>query len=606
MARKASEKPAAKAPKTAPEKAEVKLQEAAAALTAEVKAEEKKAKAPAKRVSKPKAPKQEAPKAEKSEPKAEKPEPKAEKPVKEAKPKAKKEAKPAQKKEEKIVESKPETKPEPQAAKVEQPQPAPKAEAAPAKKKILFVTSEAAPYVKTGGLGEVAAALPKALVRKGYDVRVVLPLYFNIPGEFRRTMQYLGCCYVSLAWRYQYCGVFTHMYDGVRYYFIDNEYYFKRNGLYGHYDDAERFAYFSRAVLEALPIMDFKPDIIHCNDWQTGLTPVYLDTYYRGSDFCRTSRTVFTIHNIEFQGKYGEDIIGDIVGLPGDRRSLVTYQGCANFMKGGIECANRVTTVSPTYAKEILDPYYSFGLQDILNARRYKLSGIVNGIDNERNDPATDKALFKNYDKTTVSEKYLNKTGLQQLLGLPVKPSVAMIGMVGRLTEQKGLDLIRSVFDDILAKGIQMVVLGTGDWKYESMLKDMQRKYPEKLRAIINFSSDMASKIYAAADMFLMPSKFEPCGLSQMIAMRYGTAPIVRETGGLKDTVVPYNGSTGQGNGFTFYSYNAHDMLYAIERAVGLYYDYKDDWKKLIANAMSADFSWDRISEQYVELYDRL
>ena len=305
MARKASEKPAEKAPKTAPEKAEVKLQEAAAALTAEVKAEEKKAKAPAKRVSKPKAPKQEAPKAEKSEPKAEKPEPKSEKPVKEAKPKAKKEAKPAQKKEEKVVESKPETKPEPQAAKVEQPQPAPKAEAAPAKKKILFVTSEAAPYVKTGGLGEVAAALPKALVRKGYDVRVVLPLYFNIPGEFRRTMQYLGCCYVSLAWRYQYCGVFTHMYDGVRYYFIDNEYYFKRNGLYGHYDDAERFAFFSRAVLEALPIMDFKPDIIHCNDWQTGLTPVYLDTYYRGSDFCRTSRTVFTIHNIEFQGKYG-------------------------------------------------------------------------------------------------------------------------------------------------------------------------------------------------------------------------------------------------------------------------------------------------------------
>lgn len=484
--------------------------------------------------------------------------------------------------------------------------PAPEAVTATAKKKILFVTSEASPYVKTGGLGEVAAALPKALVRKGYDVRVVLPLYFNIPGEFRRTMQYLGCCYVSLAWRYQYCGVFTHMYDGVRYYFIDNEYYFKRNGLYGHYDDAERFAFFSKAVLEALPIMDFKPDVIHCNDWQTGLTPVYLDTFYRGSDYCRTARTVFTIHNIQFQGKYGEEIIGDVVGLPADRRSLITYQNCANFMKGGIECANKVTTVSPTYAKEILDPYYSFGLHDILNARRYKLSGIINGIDTESNDPSTDKALFKNYDKNTVSEKYQNKMGLQQLLGLPVKPSVAMIGMVTRLTEQKGLDLIRSVFDDILAKGIQMVVLGTGDWKYESMLKDMQRKYPEKLRAIINFSGDMASKIYAASDMFLMPSKFEPCGLSQMISMRYGTAPIVRETGGLKDTVVPYNGATGEGNGFTFYSYNAHDMLYAIERAVGLYYDYKDDWKKLIANAMNSDFSWDNISESYVELYSQL
>ena len=478
--------------------------------------------------------------------------------------------------------------------------------AAPAKKKILFVASEAYPYVKTGGLGDVAAALPKALVRKGYDVRVVLPLYFNIPNELRRTMQYLGCCYVSLAWRYQYCGVFTHKYDGVRYYFLDNEYYFKRNGLYGHYDDAERFAFFSKAVLEALPIMDFKPDIIHCNDWQSGLTPVYLDTYYRGSDHCRTSRTVFTIHNIEFQGKYGEDLIGDVLGLPADKRSLVTYQNCANFMKGGIECSNRVTTVSPTYAREILDPYYSFGLQDILNARRYKLSGIINGIDTDHNDPATDKALFKNYDKNSVGEKYQNKLGLQQLLGLPVKPNVAMIGMVTRLTEQKGMELVKSVFDDILSKGIQMVVLGTGDWKYESMLKDMQRKYPEKLRAIINFSGDMASKIYAAADMFLMPSKFEPCGLSQMISMRYGTAPIVRETGGLKDTVVPYNGVTKEGNGFTFYSYNAHDMLYAIERAVGLYYDYKEDWAKLIRNAMDTDFSWDKISDSYAQLYDNL
>ena len=478
--------------------------------------------------------------------------------------------------------------------------------AAPAKKKILFVASEAYPYVKTGGLGDVAAALPKALVRKGYDVRVVLPLYFNIPNELRRTMQYLGCCYVSLAWRYQYCGVFTHKYDGVRYYFLDNEYYFKRNGLYGHYDDAERFAFFSKAVLEALPIMDFKPDIIHCNDWQSGLTPVYLDTYYRGSDHCRTSRTVFTIHNIEFQGKYGEDLIGDVLGLPADKRPLVTYQNCANFMKGGIECSNRVTTVSPTYAREILDPYYSFGLQDILNARRYKLSGIINGIDTDHNDPATDKALFKNYDKNSVGEKYQNKLGLQQLLGLPVKPNVAMIGMVTRLTEQKGMELVKSVFDDILSKGIQMVILGTGDWKYESMLKDMQRKYPEKLRAIINFSGDMASKIYAAADMFLMPSKFEPCGLSQMISMRYGTAPIVRETGGLKDTVVPYNGVTKEGNGFTFYSYNAHDMLYAIERAVGLYYDYKEDWAKLIRNAMDTDFSWDKISDSYAQLYDNL
>ena len=485
-----------------------------------------------------------------------------------------------------------------------------KVDAAPAekqyKKRILFVAAEALPYVKTGGLGDVAAALPKALVKEGYDVRVVLPLYFNIPDKFKTTMQYLGCCYVSLAWRYQYCGVFTQKYDGVTYYFLDNEYYFKRNGIYGHYDDAERFAFFSKAALEALPIMNFTPDIIHCHDWHTGLTPVYLDVYYRNVPYCKNARTVFTIHNIQFQGKYGNEICDDILGLPADKKPLVQYQNCVNFMKGAIECSNKVTTVSPTYANEILNSYYSFGLQDILGARKYKLSGIINGIDVETNDPATDKALFKNYDKNTVADKAANKKGLQQMLNLDQNPNVPVIGMVTRLTEQKGMELIASVFEEILSKGVQMVVLGSGDWKYESLLKDMQKRFPDKLRAVLGFSGDLASKIYAGADIFLMPSKFEPCGLSQMISMRYGTIPIVRETGGLKDTVVPYNGVTKQGTGFTFYSYNAHDMLYAIERAVGLYYDYKDDWKQLVQNAMSQDFSWNNICKQYIALYENL
>ena len=385
-----------------------------------------------------------------------------------------------------------------------------KTEAKPAekqyKKKVLFVAAEALPYVKTGGLADVAAALPKALLKENYDVRVVMPLYFNIPDKFRTTMQYLGCCYVALAWRYQYCGIFTQKYDGVTYYFLDNEYYFKRNGIYGHYDDAERFAFFSKAALEALPIMDFTPDIIHCHDWHTGLTPVYLDVYYRNSPYCKNARTVFTIHNIQFQGKYGNEICDDIIGLPADKKSLVQYQNCVNYMKGAIECSNKVTTVSPTYAKEILNSYYSFGLQDILGARKYKLCGIINGIDVDLNNPATDKALFKNYDKDTVADKAANKKGLQQMLNLDQNPNVPVIGMVTRLTEQKGMDLIANVFEEILSKGIQMVVLGSGDWKYESLLKDMQKRFPDKLRAVLGFSGDLASKIYAGADIFLMPS----------------------------------------------------------------------------------------------------
>lgn len=487
-----------------------------------------------------------------------------------------------------------------------QPTPVTDTAAAFAGKKILFVTAEAMPYVKTGGLADVAGALPKALNRAGYETRVILPLYLDIPQNMKQTMQFVGHCYVTLAWRYQYCGLFRQEYQGVTYYFVDNEYYFKRHGLYGHYDDGERFAFFSKAVLECLRLMDFEPDVLHCHDWHAALTPVFLDTFYRGMDECRNLKTVFTIHNIEFQGKYGDGMIPDVLGLPADKNSLVTMDGCVNYMKGGIECANRVTTVSPTYAKEILTPYFGFGMQNILNRRQYKLQGIINGIDKVLNNPETDPALFENFTLQEFGKKVINKTQLQKLLDLPVAENVPMIGMVGRLTHQKGLDLLEAVLDRLLAMPIQLVVLGTGDWKYENTLREMQQRYPGKLRAIIGFSSDMASKIYGASDMFLMPSKFEPCGLSQMIAMRYGSVPIVRETGGLKDTVQPYDHTTGEGCGFTFYSYNADDMLYAIERAVGLYYDYKQDWQRVVTNAMEKDFGWDAIAKQYIDMYDNL
>ena len=501
--------------------------------------------------------------------------------------------------EKKVEEIKVEVKPEVKVEKKET-KPAPKKNE---KMKVLFVAGEANPFIKTGGLADVAGSLPKALVEKGIDARVMIPLYLGIPQEMKNNMQYLGNCFVQLSWRSQYCGVFSYVYQGVTYYFIDNEFYFKRHGIYGHYDDGERFAFFSKAILESLKIIDFAPDIIHANDWHTALVPVFLDCFYRGDKYCANAQTVYTIHNIEFQGQYGDGLIEDVLGLNYDQSLLVRYAGCVNYMKGGIESAARVTTVSPSYANEILDPYYGYGMQDILNARKFKLSGIINGIDEEKNNPATDQSLFKNYDINSIENKKFNKVGLQQLLGLPVNENVPMIGMVGRLTHQKGIDLVTAVMDRILDMDVQVVILGTGDWKYENILKDMQNRYPGKLRAIINFSSDMASKIYAASDMFLMPSKFEPCGLSQMIAMRYASVPIVRLTGGLKDTVQAYNHETGEGDGFTFLTYNASDMLYAIERAVGLYRDYKEDWNKVVLNGMKKDFSWSTIANQYIDLY---
>ncbi len=470
--------------------------------------------------------------------------------------------------------------------------------------KILFATAEAGPYIRTGGLGDVAQALPLALTSKGQDTRVVLPLYGDVIEKYGKSLEFVGSVIVPLGWRQQYAGLFTDTINGVKYYFVDNEYYFNRKGLYGFFDDGERFAFFSKAILELMPLMGFYPDMLHCNDWQTGLVPVMLDCYYREIEEYKNIRTVVAIHNIEFQGNMDIFVIEDVFGIPSSHRKVVEYKNNANMLKAGIERANKVVTVSPTYANEILSPFFSYGLEDILYARKYKLSGIVNGIDTDMYNPKTDKALFKNFTIKSRKNKAANRAGLQKMMGLPVadKP---LIGMVTRLTAQKGIDLLLHVFDEIMRNDIQMVILGTGDWKYENALKELAAKYPDKLAISINFSQDIANKIYGSSDMFLMPSKFEPCGLSQMIAMRYGSVPIVRETGGLKDTVEAFNPTSMTGVGFTFKSYDAYDMLDAINRAVGTFYN-KVEWDRVMSNAMAVDSSWNVSADAYIALYDSI
>ncbi len=476
-----------------------------------------------------------------------------------------------------------------------------------AKKKILFVTSEAAPFVRTGGLGDVARALPKSLIKQGYDVRVIMPLYEAISSDFKSLMRAKGNKIVTLSWREQYAGLLElTTVDGIKFYFVDNEFYFKRSGLYGHFDDAERFAFFSRAVLELMPLLDFEPDVLHCNDWHTALVPVFLDAFYREEKMYKDIKTVFTIHNIKFQGIYDRFLIDDMLGLPIDCHSIVEYGNCLNFMKGGIERANVVTTVSETYANEILDPYYAYGLESILAARQYKVFGIVNGIDTELFNPANDTSLFQNYDINTIEKKTLNKKGLCDMLRLKYDENKPMIAMITRLTSQKGVDLVSAVIEDILTADVQFVLLGTGEWKYERLFKELEIRRGAKFKALINFSDDLAAKIYGASDMFLMPSKFEPCGLGQLIAMTYGSIPIVRETGGLKDTVIPYNPSSKEGTGFTFFTYNAHDMLNSIWSAVDTYYNRKKDWAQIQKNGMTKDFSWTKSAKKYIDLYDKI
>ena len=469
--------------------------------------------------------------------------------------------------------------------------------------KILFAAAEASPFIKVGGLGDVAGALQKALVEKGHDVRVVLPLYSSIKWEMREKCQYIKYFYFMHGWRNCYCGIFEANIDGVIYYLVDNEYYFKRRAPYGEFDDGERFAFFSRAVLEILPQVDFFPDIIHCNDWHTAAVPVYLDAQYRWRDGYEYIRTVFSIHNIEFQGKYGLDTLGSVFALPPDWESVVEHDGCLNLMKGAIERANAVNTVSETYANEILDPYFSFGLDTILRPRRYKLSGIVNGIDVKAFDPATDPAIAVNYDIDTRADKVENKLALQKELGLAVDPDIPMIGMVGRLTSQKGIDLMYPIMEELMKHEVQLVVLGTGYAEIEDFMRFCDAAYHDKMRAMITFSSSMAQKIYSGADLFLMPSKSEPCGLAQLISMRYGTIPVVHAVGGLKDTVVPYNPAEGTGNGVNFQSYNAWDMYDAIMRGIAIWSD-PEERDQIMVNGMSGDYSWDVSADKYLKLYE--
>lgn len=466
--------------------------------------------------------------------------------------------------------------------------------------KVLYAASEALPFIASGGLGDVAGSLPHALRKRLIGCRVVLPMYDTIKQELKDTMKFITHISVPVAWRRQYCGIFEAKHNGVIYYLIDNQYYFKRDTIYGHYDDAERFAFFSRAVLEIIPYIDFKPDIIHCNDWQTALTPVYYSAMYANSPGYENIKTIFTIHNIQYQGVYGKELLEDVLGIPADKASLLEYDGCINFMKGAIECADKVTTVSPSYADEILDPWYSHGLDSILNERRYKLSGILNGIDTVGYNPATDKCIKANFSADDISGKKIDKEELQKEMGLPVKPGVPVIGMVTRLVSHKGLDLVKGILDELLATSeMQLVVLGSGDYEYESYFRWIAEKYPDKVGLRIGFVPELARKIYAGADMFLMPSKSEPCGLSQMVALRYGTVPIVRETGGLRDSITDCG--DGKGNGFTFKSYNAHDMLDAIRRALTLYYN--GDWNELVLRALNCDFSWGRSANAYIRLY---
>ena len=470
--------------------------------------------------------------------------------------------------------------------------------------KVLYVASEALPFVASGGLADVAGSLPHALRRRLIGCRVVLPLYEAIPQEMRDNMTFLTSLSVPVAWRRQYCGVFEAKVDGVIYYLLDNQYYFKRQGIYGHYDDAERFAFFSRAVLEMLPYIGFKPDVIHANDWQTALVPLYYSLYYANREGYENIKTVFTIHNIQYQGKYGMELLDDVVGIPQQNRQLLEFDGCANYMKGAIETAHCVTTVSPTYAGEILDPWFSWGLDPILQARQWKLHGILNGIDTAGYDPAADELLYKNYTPDTVAEgKAANKQALQERLALPQRADVPLIGMVTRLASHKGLDLVKYIVDTLLTRDVQLVILGSGEWVYESFFRELQGKYPEKFCYCAGFVPELARKIYAGADIFLMPSKSEPCGLAQMVACRYGTLPVVRQTGGLKDSIRD-SGDEG-GFGFTFQSYNADDMLGAIDRALAAYAD-PDRLATLRARCMAEDFSWGRSANEYIRLYKAL
>lgn len=477
-------------------------------------------------------------------------------------------------------------------------------------KRVLFVTSEAVPFIKTGGLADVAGSLPKYFSKNEYEVSVMLPKYMCIREDMRKKMHHILHFYVDLGWRKQYVGILEAKEDGIQYYFIDNEFYFAGERPYNNiYEDVEKFAFFSKAVLEALPHMNYQPDIIHCHDWQTGLIPVYLHDSFAYGDFYRGIKSIMTIHNLKFQGVWDVQTIKNITGLSDyyfTADKLEAYKD-ANYLKGGIVFADAVTTVSNTYAEEIKTPFYGEKLDGLMCARANSLRGIVNGIDYNEFNPETDPYITKTYNATTFrKEKVKNKLQLQRDLGLQEDPKTMMVGIVSRLTDQKGFDLIAYVMDELCQDAIQLVILGTGDERYENMFRHFDWKYHGKVSAQIYYDEKMSHRIYASADAFLMPSLFEPCGLSQLMSLRYGTLPIVRETGGLKDTVVPYNEYEGTGNGFSFRNYNAHEMLATVRNAERIYYDKKREWNKMVDRAMAADFSWGNSARQYEEMYNWL
>ena len=477
-------------------------------------------------------------------------------------------------------------------------------------KKVLFVASESVPFIKTGGLADVVGSLPKCFDKRYFDVRVMMPKYMSISQEFKDQMKYLTHFYIDLAWRSQYVGILEMEYEGIKFYFIDNEYYFFGPKPYGDiYADIEKFSFFSKAALAALPAIGFQPDIIHCHDWQTGLVPVFMKERFREGEFFANMKSVMTIHNLKFQGTWDVKTIKDMTGLPEyffSPDKLEAYKD-ANLLKGGLVFADAITTVSNTYAEEIKMPFYGEGLDGLMRARANDLRGILNGIDYEEYNPETDTYIEYPYNAIDFrKEKIKNKRALQAELGLEQNDKKFMIGIVSRLTDQKGFDLIAYVMDELCREDVQIVILGTGEDRYENMFRHFDWKYQTKVSANIYYSEALSHKIYASVDAFLMPSLFEPCGLSQLMALRYGTIPIVRETGGLKDTVQPYNEYESTGTGFSFTNYNAHEMLRTIRYAHSVYVDKKREWNKMIDRAMASDFSWHTSAMKYQELYDWL
>lgn len=473
---------------------------------------------------------------------------------------------------------------------------------------VLYVAAEGQPFIKTGGLADVIGALPQALRKDGVDVRVILPKFKNIPERFKENMEPVGVTEVYVGWRKQYCGVLKLVHQGVIFYFIDNEYYFGRDGIYGYLDDGERFAFYNRAVLEVIPLLGFDPEVIHCHDWHTAMIPLLKKAHYGHIPAYQSMKTVFTIHNLLYQGVFPYEVHGDLLALDSGYFTPdgVEYYGNVNFMKAGIVYSDHVTTVSPTYAQEIKTEHYGYGLDGLLRSIDGRLTGIVNGIDTDSYNPETDQELTTTYSKQHLDKKLENKMALQQELGLPVCPEVPVIAMVTRLVESKGLDLVCRVLDELLYNDdIQFILLGTGDESYEHWFREVEKRYPSKMSAQIRFNEGLSRRLYAGSDLFLMPSKFEPCGISQLLAMQYGSIPIVRETGGLNDTVQAYNEDSGEGTGFTFTNYNAHDMLYTIRRAESFYHQ-PEHWTQIVQNAMSGDYSWKVSAREYEAIYEQL